>query len=340
MSHQPVISIIMPSYGVEKYISKAIESVLSQTFQNWELLVVNDGSRDNTREIAKNYEASDSRIRVLDKENGGLSDARNFGLKFAKGKYIHFFDPDDWIESDFYERLLSEIGTADFIVCGYVVDIADKSDQIVTSYKRICKNNLQSCFKITTEFLNYFFNYAWNKLFLRSFLINNHLEYEKGLWGIEDCEFMSRLVDFKPVYVCTSHCGYHYIDRQIESLSKKYDSSLPYINLRRLKCQKKIYLSMGISNIDANIAHEKLKVTVLSFMFHLIFNERLSESLKIRYSKIKTILQMPEYNIDGYYSTSLAERLFVTLINKDMSKSIILLYHLLNLSLFKKLFKR
>lgn len=88
--NMPELSVVMPVYGVELYIAKAIESVMKQTFSSWELIVVNDGTKDRSREIAKQYEAGDSRIKVYDKENGGLSDARNFGLKLATGKYIHF----------------------------------------------------------------------------------------------------------------------------------------------------------------------------------------------------------------------------------------------------------
>lgn len=90
MNKKPGISIIMPVYGVEKYLADAIESVLAQSYQDWELLIVNDGSTDNSYTIAKEYELKDVRITVFNKENGGLSDARNYGLQYAKGEYIHF----------------------------------------------------------------------------------------------------------------------------------------------------------------------------------------------------------------------------------------------------------
>lgn len=100
----PVVSIVMPTYNVEKYISAAIVSVINQTYSDWELLVIDDGSTDNSNSVAQVYANKDLRIKVIKKENGGLSDARNYGIDLAKGKYIHFFDSDDAVEPDFYEK--------------------------------------------------------------------------------------------------------------------------------------------------------------------------------------------------------------------------------------------
>ena len=108
MHSNPKISIIMPMYRVERYIEKAIKSVLDQDFMDWELLIVNDGSPDGSREIASVVAAGDNRIRILDKENGGLSDARNYGLDRAIGDFVHFYDSDDWIEPDSCEKLYSK----------------------------------------------------------------------------------------------------------------------------------------------------------------------------------------------------------------------------------------
>ena len=124
----------MPTYNVEPYMGKAIDSVLAQKFQDWELIVVNDGSPDNCAEIAQTYADEDSRISVVHKPNGGLSDARNFGLKYAKGDYVHFFDPDDYISNDYYqemyEKAISE--RSDVIISGYKVEyINDKGDRSV-----------------------------------------------------------------------------------------------------------------------------------------------------------------------------------------------------------------
>lgn len=105
MSNLAKISIIMPIYNVEKYLTRSIESVINQTFSNFELILVNDGSTDRCREICYKYKNIDERIILIDKENGGVSSARNSGLDIAKGEYIYFIDSDDCIDEDAIEYL-------------------------------------------------------------------------------------------------------------------------------------------------------------------------------------------------------------------------------------------
>ena len=100
MQSKPVFSIIMPVYNVEQYISEAIESVLNQSFKDFELLIINDGSTDNSPKIAEYFKEKDSRILIFHQKNQGLSAARNFGIKNAKGTFIYFMDSDDLIRND------------------------------------------------------------------------------------------------------------------------------------------------------------------------------------------------------------------------------------------------
>lgn len=116
---QPLISVIIPMYNVEKYLRQCIDSVLEQTYQNLEIILVDDGSPDNCGKICDEYAELDSRINVIHKKNGGLSDARNVGIEIAKGEYITFIDSDDFITKDYVEYLyqLLENGNADMSVC-------------------------------------------------------------------------------------------------------------------------------------------------------------------------------------------------------------------------------
>lgn len=110
---QPLISVIVPCYNVEEYLPKCIESILSQTYENLEILLVDDGSSDNSGRICDEYAGKDCRIRVIHKENGGLSDARNVALDVMKGEYVTFIDSDDYVEEDYVEilyRLIAEYG--------------------------------------------------------------------------------------------------------------------------------------------------------------------------------------------------------------------------------------
>ena len=105
MEKEDLISIVIPVYKVEKYLEKCVESVINQTYKNLEILLVNDGSPDNCPKICDEYAQKDNRIKVIHKENGGLSDARNAGIDVATGKYITFIDSDDYISNDYVEYM-------------------------------------------------------------------------------------------------------------------------------------------------------------------------------------------------------------------------------------------
>jgi glycosyltransferase involved in cell wall biosynthesis len=101
----PALSIIVPVYNVEKYLAQCLDSLLNQTYRDFEVLIVNDGTKDSSAQIAMDYVKKDSdHFMLLNKENGGLSDARNYALPYAKGKYITFLDSDDYVEETCYER--------------------------------------------------------------------------------------------------------------------------------------------------------------------------------------------------------------------------------------------
>lgn len=102
----PLISVIVPIYNVEKYLARCVDSIVNQTYKDFELILVDDGSPDNSGKICDEYAKKDSRIKVVHKKNGGLSDARNAGMAVATGEYISFIDSDDYVSDDFFECLL------------------------------------------------------------------------------------------------------------------------------------------------------------------------------------------------------------------------------------------
>lgn len=302
MNKSPQISIIMPAYGVEKYIANAIESVLAQSFKDWELLVVNDGCKDNSRVIAKEYEAKDDRITVFDKDNGGLSDTRNFGLKYAKGKYIHFFDSDDWIEPDFYASLLSIADNkgCDVLICGYKVDHESEAGTKVE--ERPCFNGTieESPLSLLST-ISLYFNYAWNKLFLREFLVVNRLLYEKGLYLVEDCEFMSRLINYTSnIYYVTGN-GYHYMDRQRQTLSKMFDDKVIGFSERRIDVLYNIFSQYSCSDKEVEVLLEKVKFNNSVTLLNLLFFEKIITNRSQRISYFRQICCSSILNINRPY---------------------------------------
>ena len=133
MNNNYLVSVIVPIYNVQDYIGRCIESILRQSFQNLEILLVNDGSIDNSRQICEAYANKDKRIKIIDKENGGLSDARNVGIKAARGDYIVLVDGDDYIKDDYVWILLKEtIRTgAEVTICSF--DVVDDDGNLITN---------------------------------------------------------------------------------------------------------------------------------------------------------------------------------------------------------------
>ena len=162
---QPLISVIIPVYGVEKYIAQCLESIINQTYKNLEIIVVNDGTKDRSAEIAKEYAAKDSRIKVYDFKNGGLSVARNRGLEIATGDYISYIDSDDWLDTKMYETLLEAAmkNDADMVKCGIIETNGVAEEKITFSDVKIINNEQHKAFE------NYFngilWTLAWNGLY-------------------------------------------------------------------------------------------------------------------------------------------------------------------------------
>lgn len=127
---EKLVSVIIPAYNIEDYIGRCLDSIISQTYKNLEIIVVDDGSRDHTGEILDNYAKKDRRIKVIHKENGGVSSARNKGIEVAEGDYIGFIDGDDLIEPEMYKTLvdLLEEENADIAHCGYQMVFPDRVD--------------------------------------------------------------------------------------------------------------------------------------------------------------------------------------------------------------------
>ena len=159
-----MISVIVPVYNVEPYLRKCLDSIINQTYQNLEILLVDDGSSDKCGEICDQYAKLDNRIKVFHTANRGLSEARNLGLDNAKGEYIGFVDPDDWIEPDMYELLLKRLEEtkADIVECGMIKEYWDKSEESK-------KENMELTGKEALRLLliGKMSNAVWNKLWKR-----------------------------------------------------------------------------------------------------------------------------------------------------------------------------
>lgn len=179
-------SIIIPIYKVEKYLKKCIDSVISQTYTNIEIILVNDGSPDRCYDICKEYEKIDKRIKVVNKENGGLSSARNAGLDIATGDYIYFLDSDDYINVNLIEIVNNKIKDIDTDLAIFNYYYVDEEDKIL-SKTNICigeeiLSSEQKCFNyILKMYLEMKLGYqVWNKVYSAKIIKENNLRFEKN----------------------------------------------------------------------------------------------------------------------------------------------------------------
>lgn len=211
----PKISIVVPVYRVQKYLDRCVKSLIKQSYSNIEIILVDDGSTDKCPELCDNYAKSDLRIMVIHKKNGGLSDARNCGIKVATGDYILFVDSDDFIELDACEYFAKIIDTCEVdIVAGNAKRIEDSHVSLMQRYlydeKRIIsgKEFLKSEFKYGTMYMA-----AWLNLYNRSFLIDNKLEFKVGLLH-EDEQFTPRVFLKANRVMVSNMVFYNYIIRE------------------------------------------------------------------------------------------------------------------------------
>lgn len=200
----PKVSIIVPFYNVEKYIEKCLQTLVNQTLEDIEIILVNDGSKDNTIDIVKKYQKEyPQKIIYLEKENGGLSDARNYAIPYAKGEYIAFLDSDDYVETTMYQEMyeIAKKENSDMVECNFIWEYPNKSRiDIGTTYNG--KHEMLEKVRVV----------AWNKLIKREILEKSKVQFPKGC-RYEDVEFTYKLIPYlEKVSFCKTPMV-HYIQR-------------------------------------------------------------------------------------------------------------------------------
>ena len=226
----PKISIIVPIYNVEKYLKQCIDSILVQSYENWECILVNDGSTDSSGSICDEYAIKDSRIRVIHKNNEGVSSARNLGLSYANGEWIYFVDSDDTL----YHNALSIfngmiVNSVDAIMAGYTVS-PEYYDRIILKHINFkysiisIHDALMEMYK-PTDFS--YQGYLWCKLFKKSIIEENSIQFNESIYFNEDrlfiVEYLCRCIN--PI-AYTIQPVYGYVNRStgvMGSLQKKYN---------------------------------------------------------------------------------------------------------------------
>ena len=214
------ISIIVPVYNVEKYLERCIISILNQRFYDFELILVNDGSTDRSLDICNEYEKIDNRIKVINKENGGLSSARNAGIEVAKGEYIAFVDSDDYINRNMYQVLYDNIIKADADISISNFEYVDENDDVNLNNKLeniefMTFNNIEAMHQLYSG-NNVQFIVAWNKLYKRELF--RELRYTEG--RIHEDEFIIHKLLYNTNKVVYTPLRLYYYVQRIGSITQ------------------------------------------------------------------------------------------------------------------------
>lgn len=215
----PKVSIIAPVYNVEKYLRKCIDSLINQTLNDIEIICINDGSTDKSLKILKEYKNRDSRIILLNQENSGQSVARNRGIEIAKGEYLGFVDPDDWIDLDYYEKLYNAASTndTDIAVGGIIRVTGIKKKKFLNFEKETLTDNTKLKFELCDVPEK---SYIWNKIYKTQKLKEINLKFEEGRI-FEDCIFTPQALFFLGKMVTVPNTYYYYLRRNNSTVKQR-----------------------------------------------------------------------------------------------------------------------
>ena len=320
MNNKILISIIVPLYNCEKFISDCIESLLNQTYDNVEIIIVNDGSKDNSLEIAKQFQQKDKRVKVLDQKNQGANAARNTGIKNASGDYCMFVDADDWLELNAVETLVNKLNNTDYDIIKFIGII-----EPIKKIKNKFNFNGNDCedldypyiydLLINTKILNNLcFSIYKKELLLDNEALNSNLSNSEDFWA--NLEIYCK----KPKIAIINNILYHYRsnensttrtkskERVLKNINERifvYEKLFDYIKKWNIDTQK-YKNNVAFTIIDAtreslfslididNINKKELKETISDILNKEIFKYIRNN---IKYSDIKTIL----HNKSLYY---------------------------------------
>ncbi len=227
------ISVIIPVYKSEPYLNKCLDSVVNQTYANLEIICVDDGSPDNSIVILQDYAGRDKRIKIIRQENMGLSDARNNGFAVATGEWVHYLDSDDWLDSNYFDVMLNSALQANAPVAVSGFDNENAYNGSINYDKYIVLKTLRERVRGTKVIAN---NYVWRYLAKRKFLIDNNLNFPRGLRAMEDAFFSLELVRLADCIAVAPHALYHYC---LNETSIMHDKSRRKIRNKNMKLTRR-----------------------------------------------------------------------------------------------------
>ena len=271
--NQPLVSIILPVYNAQNHLARCVGSICAQTYRNIEIIILNDGSKDQSLPVCEEFRQKDSRILLVDKANSGVSDTRNLGLKLASGKYIEFVDSDDYLDPDFTERLVAaaEENEADFVIAPYKMVIpagASKPEQVldkiqdelgvmsvarppeVREYGFLPAGVYDKdtfALRLMDKPASYFYSVLWNKLYRRDILTGNDIQFVSEMRWAEDLVFNLRYIQYAERFVAIDKPGYYYVQNPQSICHTQINAATIVQNkLQVFRYYKDLYTRLGI----------------------------------------------------------------------------------------------
>ena len=302
MKTEPKISVIIPVYKVEPYIRQCLNSVVNQTYTNLEIIIIDDGSPDNCGEICDEYERKDNRIQVIHKENGGLSAARNDGLRHATGEWISFVDSDDWCELDMYEKAIvkGEESNADIVIFSLYHEtmkgqrrVHSFSSDFITSDKKIISqmqlSALDSKYAPLSTSKEWGQGLPWDKLFKRALIVDNHLFFAENVKANEDVIFNIHAFQYAEKIAFIDLPLYHW-RMNPTSIGHKYTPD-------RVEIDREIYKELNAIGRKYNLSEEYYQAVNIKMVHNTIylgarcfFNKNNKKKLIQKIKSMNTIL--------------------------------------------------
>lgn len=324
----PKISVIVPVYNVERYLEKCLDSLVNQTYQNIEILVVNDGSTDSSGEIITGFsEKFPEKIKAFQKKNGGLSDARNAGIDHATGDYIGFVDSDDYVSETMFEEMvdLAEKHSAEIVICN--IQKVDEKGNVTQKLTQIPnmpeKIDLETHFSVFSD-ISYF---ACNKLFKKELFETKR--FKKGV-AFEDIQLIPQLLLECKVIAQTQKFHYQYLERA-NSISKTHNEK----GLDILQAVEDVEVAFGKSEYahkTKELKNFQILEGIYTFLAYLAFvkdeklfyemSAKLDDFRKKRNVKIKDILIYSRFDKNYILSLSTSKKIFYLLFFAGQKKLI------------------
>lgn len=245
----PFVSLIIPVYNAEKYLRRCLTSAMEQTFQDMEIIIVNDGSTDDSLTICQEYQRMDPRFRIIDKENTGVSDSRNRAIAEAHGEYLQFMDSDDWLTPDATESFVYAAKKFD---CDLVIADFYRVDKAVFTEKQHIRERGPLTREQFAEYMmqepaDFYYGVLWNKLYRKSIITENRLSMDTELRWCEDFLFNLSFIRHAERFTAIQTPIYYYMKRKGSLVSTDWKkTNTVQLKLRLLKVYKELYQSMGL----------------------------------------------------------------------------------------------